>query len=120
MLCTVASLIFQIVNLQSERTVEQIQGENPNHWILSTVKAPKLHKLKRCDYDLVAWRKSIEPHCGPELRRGFDLLDLDGGIGWELLTSMGRFVGTVFHAKSEAAALASDSAGLRGSYQVDH
>ncbi|XP_061375068.1 serine/threonine-protein kinase STN7, chloroplastic [Gastrolobium bilobum] len=48
-------------------------------------------QLKRCDYDLVAWRKSVEPRCGPELRRGFELLDLDGGIGWELLTSMVRY-----------------------------
>ncbi|KAI4313970.1 hypothetical protein L6164_026913 [Bauhinia variegata] len=48
-------------------------------------------QLKRCDYDLVAWRKSIEPRCGPELRKGFELLDLDGGIGWELLTSMVRY-----------------------------
>ncbi|KAK7275194.1 hypothetical protein RIF29_16303 [Crotalaria pallida] len=48
-------------------------------------------QLKRCDYDLVAWRKSVEPRCGADLRRGFELLDLDGGIGWELLTSMVRY-----------------------------
>ncbi|EEF38017.1 serine/threonine-protein kinase STN7, chloroplastic [Ricinus communis] len=48
-------------------------------------------QLKRCDYDLVAWRKSVEPRAGPELQRGFELLDLDGGIGWELLTSMVRY-----------------------------
>ncbi|KAL2347519.1 hypothetical protein Fmac_001519 [Flemingia macrophylla] len=48
-------------------------------------------QLKRCDYDLVAWRKTVEPRCGPELRRGFELLDLDGGIGWELLKSMVRY-----------------------------
>lgn len=48
-------------------------------------------QLKRCDYDLAAWRKSVEPRAGPELRRGFELLDLDGGIGWELLTSMVRY-----------------------------
>jgi hypothetical protein len=40
---------------------------------------------------LVAWRKTVEPRCGAELRRGFELLDLDGGIGWELLTSMVRY-----------------------------
>ncbi|WCJ24594.1 hypothetical protein M5689_006542 [Euphorbia peplus] len=45
-------------------------------------------QLKRCDYDLVAWRKSVEPRAGADLRRGFELLDLDGGIGWELITSM--------------------------------
>lgn len=33
----------------------------------------------------------MEPRCGAELRRGFELLDLDGGIGWELLTSMVRY-----------------------------
>ncbi|XP_075636332.1 serine/threonine-protein kinase STN7, chloroplastic isoform X2 [Castanea sativa] len=48
-------------------------------------------QLKRCDYDLVAWRKSVEPRASLELRRGFELLDLDGGIGWELLTSMVRY-----------------------------
>ncbi|KAJ9554033.1 hypothetical protein OSB04_018078 [Centaurea solstitialis] len=48
-------------------------------------------QLKRCDYDLVAWRKSVEPRANSDLRRGFELLDLDGGIGWELLTSMVRY-----------------------------
>nr|AFK49463.1 unknown [Medicago truncatula] len=48
-------------------------------------------QLKRCDYDLVARRKTAEPRCGAELRRGFELLDLVGGIGWELLTSMVRY-----------------------------
>ncbi|XP_023888554.2 serine/threonine-protein kinase STN7, chloroplastic isoform X3 [Quercus suber] len=48
-------------------------------------------QLKRCDYDLDAWRKSVEPRASLELRRGFELLDLDGGIGWELLTSMVRY-----------------------------
>lgn len=37
------------------------------------------------------WRQTVEPRAGPELRKGFELLDLDGGIGWELLTSMVRF-----------------------------
>lgn len=48
-------------------------------------------QLKRCDYDLVAWRKTVEPRAAPDLRKGFELLDLDGGIGWELLTSMVRY-----------------------------
>lgn len=48
-------------------------------------------QLKRCDYDLVAWRKTVEPRASPDLRRGFELLDLDGGIGWELLKSMVRY-----------------------------
>ncbi|GAB2297066.1 Serine/threonine-protein kinase stn7, chloroplastic [Dionaea muscipula] len=48
-------------------------------------------QLKRCGYDLTAWRNTVEPRASPDLRRGFELLDLDGGIGWELLTSMVRF-----------------------------
>ncbi|XP_022775816.1 serine/threonine-protein kinase STN7, chloroplastic isoform X2 [Durio zibethinus] len=48
-------------------------------------------QLKRCDYDLVAWRKTVEPRASPDLRKGFELLDLDNGIGWELLTSMVRY-----------------------------
>ncbi|KAJ0677902.1 putative protein kinase Group-Pl-4 family [Helianthus annuus] len=48
-------------------------------------------QLKRCDYDLNAWRKSVGPRANADLRRGFELLDLDGGIGWELLTSMVRY-----------------------------
>ncbi|GKU90388.1 hypothetical protein SLEP1_g4389 [Rubroshorea leprosula] len=48
-------------------------------------------QLKRCDYDLAAWRKSTEPRASPDLRRGFELLDLDDGVGWELLTSMVRY-----------------------------
>ncbi|XP_010923697.1 serine/threonine-protein kinase STN7, chloroplastic [Elaeis guineensis] len=48
-------------------------------------------QLKRCGYDLNAWRTSVEPRASPELRRGFELLDFDGGIGWELLTSMVRY-----------------------------
>ncbi|KAK2998528.1 hypothetical protein RJ639_024400, partial [Escallonia herrerae] len=48
-------------------------------------------QLKRSEYDLVAWRKTVEPRASTDLRRGFELLDLDGGIGWELLTSMVRY-----------------------------
>ncbi|WOL18417.1 serine/threonine-protein kinase STN7, chloroplastic [Canna indica] len=48
-------------------------------------------QLKRCNYDLNSWRNLVEPRAGPDLRRGFELLDLDGGIGWELLTSMVRY-----------------------------
>ncbi|XP_021754724.1 serine/threonine-protein kinase STN7, chloroplastic-like [Chenopodium quinoa] len=48
-------------------------------------------QLKRCGYDLNAWRASVEPRAAPDLKRGFELLDLDGGIGWELLTSMVRY-----------------------------
>ncbi|KGN51552.2 serine/threonine-protein kinase STN7, chloroplastic [Cucumis sativus] len=48
-------------------------------------------QLKRCDYDLVAWRKTVESRASSDLRKGFELLDLDEGIGWELLTSMVRY-----------------------------
>ncbi|EOA34625.1 hypothetical protein CARUB_v10022188mg [Capsella rubella] len=48
-------------------------------------------QLKRCEYDLTAWRKLVEPRANADLRRGFELLDLDNGIGWELLTSMVRY-----------------------------
>lgn len=40
---------------------------------------------------MAAWRNTVEPRASPELRKGFELLDLDGGIGWELLTSMVRY-----------------------------
>ncbi|KAH0464303.1 hypothetical protein IEQ34_007089 [Dendrobium chrysotoxum] len=45
-------------------------------------------QLKRCGYDLEAWRKTVEPRANSDLRKGFELLDLDRGIGWDLLTSM--------------------------------
>ncbi|KAG0485756.1 hypothetical protein HPP92_009835 [Vanilla planifolia] len=45
-------------------------------------------QLKRCEYDLDSWRKTVEPRANADLRKGFELLDLDGGIGWELLTLM--------------------------------
>jgi hypothetical protein len=48
-------------------------------------------QLKRCDYDLEAWRNLVEPRATAELRRGFEILDLDNGIGWQLLTSMVRY-----------------------------
>ncbi|KAF6137241.1 hypothetical protein GIB67_036278 [Kingdonia uniflora] len=59
-------------------------------------------QLKRCGYDLVAWRKSLGPRTSLDLRKGFELLDLDGGIGWELLTSMVRY-----HARQRTSAKAS-------------
>ncbi|KAL9246218.1 hypothetical protein vseg_019781 [Gypsophila vaccaria] len=48
-------------------------------------------QLKRCNYDLNAWRNTVEPRAAPDLRKGFELLDDDGGVGWELLTSMVRY-----------------------------
>ncbi|KAL1807031.1 hypothetical protein ACET3Z_030099 [Daucus carota] len=48
-------------------------------------------QLKRAEYDLVSWRKTVEPRASPDLRRGFELLALDNEIGWELLISMVRY-----------------------------
>ncbi|KAJ3702387.1 hypothetical protein LUZ61_006092 [Rhynchospora tenuis] len=48
-------------------------------------------QLKRANYDLEAWRRTVEPRAAPDLRKGFEILDLDGGIGWELLSSMIRY-----------------------------
>ncbi|XP_020265049.1 serine/threonine-protein kinase STN7, chloroplastic [Asparagus officinalis] len=48
-------------------------------------------QLKRCGYDMITWRKTVEPRATLDLRKGFELLDLDGGIGWELLISMVRY-----------------------------
>eukprot|EP00897_Mesotaenium_endlicherianum_P010672 jgi/Mesen1/9633/ME000669S09076 len=53
-------------------------------------------QLKRCGYDLAKWRESVERRGSPkgaELARGFELLELDGGVGWALLQSMVRFKG---------------------------
>ncbi|KAL8153880.1 hypothetical protein V2J09_011640 [Rumex salicifolius] len=48
-------------------------------------------QLKRCEYDLSVWRTTVEPRASSDLRRGFEILDQDGGVGWELLTSMVRY-----------------------------
>lgn len=50
-------------------------------------------QLKRCDYDMVAWREMAEPRANTDLHHGFDLLDLDGAVGWELLLAMVRYKG---------------------------
>eukprot|EP00249_Psilotum_nudum_P017409 c26309_g1_i1 orf=114-1907(+) len=50
-------------------------------------------QLKRCGYDMMAWREMTEPRASVEIRHGFDLLDLNGGIGWELLIAMVRYKG---------------------------
>ncbi|CAM6106867.1 unnamed protein product [Calypogeia fissa] len=50
-------------------------------------------QLKRCDYNLAAWRENSEPRASNEMKRGFEILDMDGGVGWELLQSMIRFKG---------------------------
>ncbi|KAL3679752.1 hypothetical protein R1sor_022708 [Riccia sorocarpa] len=50
-------------------------------------------QLKRCDYNMVKWRQSTEARNNPDFRRGFELLDRDEGVGWELLQAMIRFKG---------------------------
>lgn len=42
-------------------------------------------QLKRCDNDLVRWREQAEKRGTPELMHGFELLDLNGGLGWQLV-----------------------------------
>lgn len=50
-------------------------------------------QLKRCDYNLALWRANNEPRANTEMKRGFEVLDMDGGVGWELLQGMIRFKG---------------------------
>ncbi|MCO5571840.1 hypothetical protein L7F22_025588 [Adiantum nelumboides] len=50
-------------------------------------------QLKRCGYDMVQWKELTEPRANVDLRHGFDLLDSDGGVGWELLLAMVRYKG---------------------------
>eukprot|EP00270_Netrium_digitus_P006939 TRINITY_DN2001_c0_g1_i3.p1 TRINITY_DN2001_c0_g1~~TRINITY_DN2001_c0_g1_i3.p1 ORF type:complete len:615 (+),score=150.37 TRINITY_DN2001_c0_g1_i3:235-2079(+) len=65
-------------------------------------------QLKRCDYDLEAWRESVNARKDrrnlSELQRGFALLDYDNGHSWELLKAMIKFNGR--QRISAAAALA--------------
>lgn len=48
-------------------------------------------QLKRCDYDLGAWREAALKRPSADLLKGFQILDLDGGLGWDLLQQMIRF-----------------------------
>lgn len=42
-------------------------------------------QLKRCNYDLQAWREGQEKRSLPDsTARGFAMLDADDGAGWEL------------------------------------
>ena len=43
---------------------------------------------------MAAWRELTEPRANADIRRGFDILDLDGGVGWELLLTMVRYKGS--------------------------
>eukprot|EP00850_Spirogloea_muscicola_P005024 SM000022S07238 [mRNA] locus=s22:737613:742418:+ [translate_table: standard] len=50
-------------------------------------------QFKRCNYDLAAWREACEKRAGADMQHGFELLEADGGAGWDLLQSMMRFKG---------------------------
>ena len=48
-------------------------------------------QLKRCNYDLQAWRELIEKRGNPDMLRGFQVLEEGDGQGWALLQTMVRF-----------------------------
>lgn len=49
-------------------------------------------QLKRCEYDLARWREAQETRgLNESQQRAFEMLDADGGVGWELLQSFVRF-----------------------------
>ncbi|KAJ7519106.1 hypothetical protein O6H91_20G023000 [Diphasiastrum complanatum] len=50
-------------------------------------------QLKRCGYDLPAWRTMAEGRGNADIRHGFEMLDMDGGMGWELLQTMIQYKG---------------------------
>ncbi|XP_024525647.1 serine/threonine-protein kinase STN7, chloroplastic isoform X1 [Selaginella moellendorffii] len=50
-------------------------------------------QLKRVDHDLVAWRDLVDARPNADVQRGFEILDMDGGAGWELLQAMMQFKG---------------------------
>lgn len=50
-------------------------------------------QLKRRDYDMVSWRELVEAKPNQDVKHGFEILDLDGGAGWELAQAMVRFKG---------------------------
>eukprot|EP00850_Spirogloea_muscicola_P001625 SM000006S19390 [mRNA] locus=s6:432885:437822:- [translate_table: standard] len=50
-------------------------------------------QFKRCNYDLAVWREACEKRAGADMQHGFELLEADGGAGWDLLQSMMRFKG---------------------------
>ncbi|XP_024366721.1 serine/threonine-protein kinase STN7, chloroplastic isoform X2 [Physcomitrium patens] len=50
-------------------------------------------QFKRRDYDLVKWRSLVEGKPNQDIMQGFEILDLDDGVGWELVQDMLRFKG---------------------------
>lgn len=50
-------------------------------------------QLKRREYDMVQWRNLVEAKENKDIKQGFEILDMDGGVGWELVKDMVRFKG---------------------------
>jgi len=50
-------------------------------------------QLKRREYDMVQWRNLVEGKENKDIKQGFEILDMDGGVGWELVKDMVRFKG---------------------------
>jgi serine/threonine protein kinase len=50
-------------------------------------------QFKRRGYDIKSWRELVESKPNQDIRHGFEILDLDGGVAWELLQAMVRFEG---------------------------
>lgn len=50
-------------------------------------------QLKRRDYDMALWRESVEAKASQDIKQGFEVLDMDDGVGWELVRDMVRFKG---------------------------
>jgi serine/threonine protein kinase len=50
-------------------------------------------QLKRQEYNMVQWRNLVEAKENKDIRQGFEILDMDGGVGWELVKDMVRFKG---------------------------
>lgn len=48
-------------------------------------------QLKRCGYDLDAWRQVVLTRPTNDITHGFEILDMDGGLGWDLVRAMVRY-----------------------------
>ncbi|GAQ82918.1 hypothetical protein KFL_001290080 [Klebsormidium nitens] len=48
-------------------------------------------QLKRCGYDLDAWREVVLTRPTADISHGFEILDLDNGLGWDLVRAMVRY-----------------------------
>eukprot|EP00245_Coleochaete_scutata_P015400 TRINITY_DN6852_c0_g1_i1.p1 TRINITY_DN6852_c0_g1~~TRINITY_DN6852_c0_g1_i1.p1 ORF type:complete len:616 (+),score=126.74 TRINITY_DN6852_c0_g1_i1:168-2015(+) len=50
-------------------------------------------QLKRCEYDMAAWRELVEKRPSADMLKGFAIMDLNNGTGWELVQAMVRYKG---------------------------